>query len=142
MKNQPTPESKDWEDMFDEYVNEIRRDLGPDREGKQAIYYFGCKDQIGNELFTIPDWGNIKRFIRSEKKKSEEKFRQEGYEVGFAQAETDSGMPKPMIEFIKSQAKEEMKKEIIVWAEKHAEKVFAGKRIYLTDLINFINKTI
>lgn len=50
-------------------------------------------------------------------KQEREKARQEGYEVGYSQANTDSGMPKPMIDFIKEQEREkvleEIKKEIL-----------------------------
>ena len=46
-----------WEKEFDEKVNELRQDI----EGK--IVYFGYKVTIGNEKFTVTDWGNIKKFI-------------------------------------------------------------------------------
>lgn len=44
--------------MFDEKVNELRRDLGTEK-----VYEFGYKTIKGNEMFTVPDWGNIKAFL-------------------------------------------------------------------------------
>lgn len=60
-----TSQVETWENEFDNYVNELRRDRGPDEEGKQATYYFGYKGIIGNELFNVVDFGNIKTFIKS-----------------------------------------------------------------------------
>lgn len=62
LKN-TSPEMKplfEWEKEFDDEVSRLRRDLGT-----ETIYKFGYKHRIGNELFTVTDWGNVKSFIRS-----------------------------------------------------------------------------
>ena len=52
-----------WKKQWDKKVNILRRDLGTEK-----IYNFGYKtirkDIDGSlEMFTVPDWGNIKNFI-------------------------------------------------------------------------------
>jgi len=71
----PTPSSQDHIEkllsQFDEKVNEIRRDThwGNNQDG--PVHEFGLKvqrfDAEGDcaELFTVPDWGNIKHFLSS-----------------------------------------------------------------------------
>jgi hypothetical protein len=89
------------------------------------------------------DINKLKSFIQSllnqSNKEEYEKARQEGYEVGYAQGESDSGIPHPMIEFIKKEAVQEERKRIIAWANK----MFKSERetwVNIEDLINFINK--
>lgn len=52
-----------WLEEFTSYVNELQRD-----EGTEEVHYFGCKtkregESDYTEIFTIPDWGNIQKFI-------------------------------------------------------------------------------
>lgn len=51
---------------FEDYRNELHR-LGiiTERDNESPIVYFGYKRKIGNEVFTITDFGNIKSFLRS-----------------------------------------------------------------------------
>jgi hypothetical protein len=84
----------------------------------------------------------VKRFIQStlnQSNEESEKARQSGYEVGYAQGESDSGIPHSMIEFIKQESVQEERKRIIAWANKMFK---SGKETWvnLEDLINFINK--
>lgn len=50
-------------EKFDTRVNELRGDLGPEREGRQQEYDFGYKVQRRDELFTITDWVRIRSFL-------------------------------------------------------------------------------
>jgi hypothetical protein len=46
-----------WEAKFDEEVKELDDGIG-------AMHHdFGYKMRKGDEIFTVPDWGNIKQFI-------------------------------------------------------------------------------
>ena len=50
---------------FDEKVNEVRRDI-PGESGETPIRDFGYKVLHHGEYFTVTDFGNIRRFLRSE----------------------------------------------------------------------------
>lgn len=63
MSNNITKTIKESLEEFDKNVNELRRDFGPEIEGKENIYLFGYKEQRENEFFTVPDWGNIKSHL-------------------------------------------------------------------------------
>ena len=43
---------------FEENVDYLRRDYGT-----EEVYPFGYKTKRGDELFCVPDWGNIKKFL-------------------------------------------------------------------------------
>ena len=60
------------EKEFDEKVNELRRETHWGYEDESPAHEFGVKvqrntgfDEDSKELFTIPDWGNIKNFLHS-----------------------------------------------------------------------------
>ena len=48
---------------FEEKVNQVRR-LDA-RNGASEIVEFGCKEKMGNVIYTLPDWGNVKNFLKS-----------------------------------------------------------------------------
>lgn len=71
MPSPQIPEKEEgWSERFDEKVNEVRRDThwGSDQDG--PIHDFGLKTQrngmVTNELFTVTDWGHVKKFIAAE----------------------------------------------------------------------------
>lgn len=60
MKNQYF---KWWLKEFASHVNELQRDLGT-----EEVHYFGYKtkregENDYTEVFTVPDWGNVEKFI-------------------------------------------------------------------------------
>lgn len=67
----PTPslsEGEEWEEEFDKRVPP--RGLHPsagdfNENGESEIKEFGYKRLVGDEIFTVTDWGNIKTFIRT-----------------------------------------------------------------------------
>lgn len=54
----------DWEKEFDEKRWELVRWIPTSFEEESPIFEFGYKIVSNLEMFTITDWGNIKKFIR------------------------------------------------------------------------------
>ena len=61
---------EEWEKEFDQKISELKRD-----GGTEEIYEFGYRTiTTQNEIYTIPDWGNVKSFIRTLLSSQKEQF--------------------------------------------------------------------
>jgi hypothetical protein len=104
--------SERWGKEFDENVNELRRDLA-EGDGEGEVHKFGYKVKRGNELFTVPDWGNVKSFIRSllESARKEEREKAEKNQV-----EADIGWSEAtakLAEKIRKEERERLREDLI-----------------------------
>lgn len=48
---------------FDKYVKELKQLDYPYRDGDTETVYFGYKTNRNNEIFTVTDWGNVRKFV-------------------------------------------------------------------------------
>ena len=64
MIHTPIKNKEEAVKLFDEKYWELKNADDFQENGESGIYEFGYKVKIENEIFTITDWGNIKKFIK------------------------------------------------------------------------------
>ncbi len=79
MKNKPYTQHSDWREEFKE--NMPKDDDSLMNKNESDAYFFGYKYFGGDTIHTVTDWGNIMKFIASEKSKSYEEGIRKAIEV-------------------------------------------------------------
>lgn len=58
-----------WKEKWSKHISELEQLTfceNLDEEGNTPIVFFGAKTIRDNEVFTIPDWGHVLKFIENE----------------------------------------------------------------------------
>jgi len=50
---------------FDEKLKEVKQDDKFDDDGKTILHEFGYREIENGEIFTVVDWGNIRKFLEA-----------------------------------------------------------------------------
>lgn len=59
------PKQDNWKEKFDRKVNKLISSMPKGDGWCTETFEFGYKHQIGNEIHTVTDWGNVSIFISS-----------------------------------------------------------------------------
>jgi len=106
-------QSKSWEDLKKMIINEV-------------IY---CYDQLENaEDSSSVIIGEIERYLKAEISAAEERRRKEGYEVGFNQGQSETGMPKPIRDEIRKEELTKIKKHNVIIGKADLEMLLLNER--------------